>query len=121
MFVEVGESRFGALLAGVATASTASTGAHGQDQVRVDAADHGSSLVRSVVCSGASALASGTRDRNAGWVGRVVLHGWDNLHTTFGEGIAVDVGQIPEDAVARWGELELRDGSGKVVCGRQLD
>lgn len=97
------------------------TWAHGQGEVGADAADHGGSVVRVVVCGGAGGLAGGTCDGNAGWVGRVILHRRLDGHTTLGEGVAVDVGQIPEDALARWSKLELSDWAREVVGGRQLD
>jgi len=102
--------------------------ADGQDKVGILVADHGPWVVWSVVSSGAGRGSSWAVNRLASWVGRVVGHGWVDDDAALREwvalgsvGVAIDVGQIPEDAVARPGVLELRDRSGQGVAGRELD
>lgn len=103
-------------------------GADGQDEVGVLIADHGFWIVGGVVRSSADHRASGAGDRLASWVAGVIGHRWVNDDTTLGErvafstvGVAVDVGQIPEDAVARPGVLELGDWARERVGSGELD
>lgn len=97
------------------------TRAHGQDEVGVLRADHGSGIIRGVVGSAADRFASWAVDGNAGWVIRVVLHRGDNLHATGREGIAVDVGEVIRDLAVGPSELELGDRSRDRVIWRKLD
>lgn len=97
--------------AGHQTSLGRTTRAQGQDEVGVLVANHGTGVVWSIVCGSAHALASRAVDDNASWVVGIVLHRGDDPHTTSGEGIAVDVGQIIIDLAAGPGELELRDWS----------
>lgn len=98
-----------------------STRAHGQSKAGILITDHGSDVVWSIVGSSADRLSSRAVNHNAGWVGRVTLLGWDNLHTTSGEGIAINVGEIISDLAVSPGEFELRDGSTAGIIGGQLD
>jgi len=91
-------------------------------------ADHGPWVVWGVVGSSAYHGASWAGNRLASWVGWVIGHGrsddnaalceWVALGTA---GVAVDVGEIPVDAVTCPGVLELRDWARECVVGRKLD
>lgn len=98
-----------------------STWAHGQDEVGILAADHGASVIRSVVSGSASRCASRAADWHTCWVVWVVLHRRDNLHATSREWVAVDVGQIVGDLSVGPCELELGDRSRRGLLRRQLD
>jgi len=96
-------------------------GAHGQDEVGVLRADHGSGIVWAVVGGTADRFASWAVDDNASWVVRVVLHRWDDFHATGGEGVAVDVGKVIGDLSVGPGELKLGDRSRDRVVRGKLD
>lgn len=98
-----------------------STRAHGQGEAGILIADHGADIIWEVVGSGADSLAGRAVNHDTRWVGRVALLGWDNLHATSGEGIAINVGKIIGDLAVGPGEFELRDGSTDGSIGSQLD
>lgn len=110
-----------ALAGGLDITLGSTTRAHGQDKVRVFVADHGASVIGSVVGGGAHGFAGRAVDRDTSRVVGVTLLGRHNLHTTGREGVAIDVGQVVCDLAIGPGELELGDRSGAGGIGRQFD
>jgi len=83
-----------------------STGADGQDEIGVLVANHGLRVVWGIVGSSTDHGSRWAGDRLTSRVGCVVGHGWVDDNATLREWVAlravrvaVDVGQIPEDAI----------------------
>lgn len=96
-------------------------GAQSQSEARVLIADHGANIIWRIVGGRTDGLASRAGDGDTSRVVGIILHGWNDLHTTSREGVAVDVGQVIGDLAVGPGELKLRDGSRSAVLRSKLD
>lgn len=90
--------------------------AESHGEVAFFGAHHGANVVWLVVGSVTGRLAGRAADDLTGWVAIGSNHRRGELHSTHGEWVAVDVGDVVGDVTIVRGELELSHRSGGIGC-----